>query len=154
MSGSPVDDAYLQHLLDSYARWLGSELIDRGGTPREQAERLFAAPFVVLCHGTQADPKFNYGNQTALELFEVDLVTLTAMPSRLSAEPLHRDERARLIERTTRDGYVDDYRGIRISSSGRRFRIDQAIVWNVLDKQGERIGQAATFSEWQFLDKA
>lgn len=146
-----VDDDYLQHLLDSYRRWLGRELIAREGPPRTQAERLFDAPQVVLCHGMQADPVFNYGNRAALDLFELDLATLTNMPSRLSAEPLHRDERARLLARTTRDGYVDDYQGVRISSSGRRFRIDQAIVWNVLDENEEQIGQAATFSEWVFL---
>lgn len=146
-----VDDRYLQHLLDSYRRWLGRELIARDGPPRSQAERLFHAPMVVLCHGMQADPVFNYGNRAALELFEVDPSTLTSMPSQLSAEPLQRDERARLLARTTRDGYVDDYQGVRISSSGRRFRIDQAIVWNVLDETNQQIGQAATFSEWVFL---
>lgn len=146
-----VDDGYLQHLLDSYRRWLGRELIARDGPPPSQAERLFHAPCVVLCHGTQADPVFNYGNRAALELFELDLAALTSMPSRLSAEPLQRDERARLLARTTRDGYVDDYQGVRISSSGRRFRIDQAIVWNVLDETDQQIGQAATFSDWVFL---
>jgi hypothetical protein len=65
---------------------------------------------------------------------------------------VHRDERARLLERTTRDGFVDDYQGIRISSTGRRFQIDQAIVWNLVDARGERVGQAATFSEWRFLN--
>ncbi|MDB5385463.1 MAG: hypothetical protein JWM11_1109, partial [Planctomycetaceae bacterium] len=61
-------------------------------------------------------------------------------------------ERARLLERTTRDGFVDDYQGIRVSTTGRRFRIDQALVWNLVDAQGNRVGQAATFSDWQFLE--
>ena len=47
-----------------------------------------------------------------------------------------------------RDGYVDDYRGIRISKSGRRFRIEQAIVWNLIDAAGHLHGQAATFDAW------
>ena len=84
----------------------------------------------------------------ALALWEMDLATLTRTPSRLTAEPVHRDERARLLARTARDGFVDDYSGIRISSTGRRFRIEQAIVWNLVDAAGIRRGQAATFDRW------
>ena len=50
-----------------------------------------------------------------------------------------------------RDGYVDDYRGIRISSTGERFEIQQAIVWNLIDAAGQYQGQAATFHHWNFL---
>lgn len=100
-------------LLDSYRHWTGRELIARHGSPEEQARALFEAPFVVVSHGTQADPILNYGNRTALSLWEMELPTLLQTPSRLTAEPVHRDERARLLERTTRDGYVDDYQGIR-----------------------------------------
>jgi len=69
----------------------------------------------------------------------------------MTAEPLHREERAILLKRTTRNGFVDDYQGIRISSSGRRFRIERAIVWNLLDEDGNHAGQAATFSQWHEL---
>ena len=143
--------AFVQILLNSYARWLNRELISREGTPEQQAERLFAAPFVVVAHGAQPDPILCYGNRVALELWETDLATLVTMPSRLTAVPLHRDERARLLERTTRDGYVDDYRGIRISRTGRRFEIQQAIVWNLVDERDTYVGQAATFAEWTML---
>ncbi|HTU26422.1 MAG TPA: MEKHLA domain-containing protein, partial [Pirellulales bacterium] len=53
--------------------------------------------------------------------------------------------------RTASQGFVDDYQGIRISSTGRRFRIEQAVVWNVLDVTGAKVGQAATFSRWRDL---
>jgi hypothetical protein len=139
---------HTQTLLDSYRHWLGDDLIHRTGSANDQAAALYHAEFVVVSHGTQADPILNYANQTALSLWEMDIDTLCQTPSRLTAEPLHRDERARLLERTTRDGYVDDYQGIRISSTGRRFRIDQAIVWNLLDQTGQPAGQAATFSRW------
>ncbi len=140
-------------LLDSYGHWLGSELIARNGSHEEQARRLFEAPFVVVSHGTQTDPILNYGNQTALDLWEMNIDTLLETPSRLTAEPVHRDERALLLERTTRDGYVDDYRGVRIAQSGRRFLIERAIVWNLVDVSGQRAGQAATFSEWTWLNE-
>ena len=143
---------HVQLLLDSFARLLGRELISRQGSAEAQAERLFQAPFVVVAHGTEADPLLNYGNAAALALWEMDLATLTRTPSRLTAEPVHRDERARLLERTRRDGYVDDYAGIRISSTGRRFQIEQAIVWNLVDAAGIHHGQAATFDRWTPLD--
>jgi hypothetical protein len=135
--------AHTQVLLDSYHRWVGEQLIPRVGSAEDQARALFHSPFVVVSHGTQSDPILSYGNETALNLWEVDI-----MPSRLTAEPMHRDERAQLLERTTRDGYVNDYRGIRISSTGKRFLIEQATVWNLVDAAGNRVGQAATFSSW------
>ncbi len=70
------------------------------------------------------------------------------MPSRKTAEPVHRDERARMLELTRQQGYIDDYRGVRISAAGRRFRIERAIVWNLVDATGQPAGQAATFAEW------
>ena len=138
-------------LLDSYRHWLGHELIDRAGDAAAQSERLFEAPFVVVAHGEQADPIFNYGNRLALQLWEMDQATLLVTPSRLTAEPVHRQEREQLLARTARQGFVDDYQGIRISSTGRRFRIQRAIVWNVLDIRGVKVGQAATYSAWHDL---
>lgn len=144
--------AYTQLILDSFANLLGRELIDRSGSELEQSQRLFEADFVVVSHNTNDDPILNYGNQKALELWETNLETLLAMPSRKTAEPVHRDERAELLRRVTEDGYIDDYRGIRISATGQRFQIDQAVVWNLTDAEGEYAGQAATFSDWEMLD--
>lgn len=148
MSCVPFSETHAQLLLDSFARLLDRELIDRRGSAAEQAERLFQAPFVVVSHGTEADPVLNYGNAAALALWEMAWDELTRTPSRLTAEPVHRDERARLLARTREHGYVDDYSGIRISKTGRRFRIEQAIVWNLTDAAGLHHGQAATFDRW------
>ncbi|MDQ0062768.1 MEKHLA domain-containing protein [Paenibacillus harenae] len=49
-------------------------------------------------------------------------------------------------------GYVDDYTSIRISSTGRRFYIKQATVWNVIDEAGVYRGQAATFTEYSYIE--
>ncbi|MEI2783150.1 MAG: MEKHLA domain-containing protein [Candidatus Competibacter sp.] len=40
---------------------------------------------------------------------------------------------------------------MRISKSGRRFRIRDALLWNLLDETGQPCGQAALFGDWQFL---
>lgn len=140
-----------QLLLDSYELWRKQPLINRQGSLQDQAKNLYEAPFVLVAHGIEADPILCYGNRAALQLWETDLESLLQMPSRLTAEPMHRDERAQLLARTTRDGYVDDYRGIRIARSGRRFEIDQATVWNVVDAARTYVGQAATFSNWKYL---
>jgi hypothetical protein len=144
--------AHSQILLNSFRLRLGRELLPRCDDPVVEAHHLFAAPFVVVSHGTQADPVLSYGNRLALDLWETDLPTLTQMPSRLTAEPVHRDERARLMARALRDGFVDDYQGIRISLTGRRFRIEQAIIWNLTTADGIPAGQAATFDHWVRLD--
>lgn len=105
-----------------------------------------------MSHGTEPDPVLNYGNRRALGLWETDWIDFTNTRSRLTAEPVHRDERARLLERTARDGFVDDYAGVRISKRGRRFRIEQAVVWNLVDAVGRRLGQAAAFDRVTPLD--
>lgn len=144
-------DAHAGLLLRSFSRLTGRALVDPALPPQVQARVLFEAPFVVLSHDTASDPVFNYGNRTALHLFELTWEELTRLPSRRSAEPVHRDERQRLLTTVARQGYIDDYRGIRISKNGRRFLIERAVVWNVLDDDGTYHGQAATFSEWTFL---
>ena len=140
-------------LLDSFQHRLGRQLVPRSGDPTLDAQRVYEAPFVVVSHNDAADPILTFGNQTALQLWEMDAETFLQTSSRLTAEPMHRDERAQLLERTTRDGYVDDYRGIRISATGQRFQIEQAIVWNLHNQAGQYVGQAATFHHWTFLDK-
>lgn len=134
-------------LLDSYRRWTGSDLIPRH-SPDQDLLDLWEAPRVVVAHGTQSDPQMIYGNLTALKLWEMQPNEFLGMPSRLTAEPVHRDERQRLLDRTRQFGFVDDYRGIRISKSGKRFVIEQAILWMVVDGDGNTIGQAATFDRW------
>jgi hypothetical protein len=144
--------AHTQILLDSFRRRLGRDLIEREGDAEAQAQALFEAPFVVVSHGTQDDPILNYGNRTALALWEMDLETLLRTPSRLTAEPVAREERERMLRRAAEDGYIDDYRGVRIASSGRRFEIEQAIIWNLRDEEDRPAGQAASFADWRFLD--
>jgi hypothetical protein len=141
-----------QLLLDSFRRWTGRDLLSRTDTPDAQAQALFAAPFVVVSHGTEADPLLNYGNQRALDLWELSWAQLTSTPSRLTAEPMNRDERARMLAVAEKQGYYSGYRGIRISSTGKRFLVEDATVWNVVDGQGIRVGQAATFARWTAVE--
>lgn len=146
------NDAQRRHIADiaaSYLRLTGRALVaDAQG---DAVEALWAAPFAIVAHGTEADPVFFFGNRVALELFEMDFATFTRLPSRFSAEPLLREERARLLDRVTRHGIIDDYAGVRISASGRRFHIRDASVWNLTDAAGAPSGQAAAFARWEHV---
>jgi hypothetical protein len=134
---------------ESFARLTGRPLL--GATPPTPAA-LWRAPMVILAHGVEADPVFFYGDAMALELFELSAEQLLRTPSRLSAETPDRAERARLLGQVSRRGFIDDYAGVRVSSTGRRFRIEQATVWNLIDATGALHGQAAAFAHWTRLD--
>lgn len=147
---SPSWQQRAAELAASYHAAVGRALVDEDG---DLGRTLFYAPFVLVSHGTEDDPILNYGNASALTLWNVDVDALCSMPSRLTAEPVHRDERADMLARVTRDGYIDDYAGVRITADGRRFRIDQATVWNVFSADGSPAGQAAMFTHWKWLDE-
>lgn len=138
-------------IIASYRHWSGRHLVDPALDPATAARALYHAPYVVLAHDTAADPLFTYANLTAQRLFERPWREIVGLPSRYSAEPLAREERARLLEQVARQGYTDNYSGVRVSASGRRFLVRQATVWNLIAPDGTPCGQAATFSDWQWL---
>ncbi len=146
-----VDRRRIACIGESYRRMTGRALVDAGG---DAVEVLWSAPLAIVAHGAEPDPIFFFGNRTALALFEMDFDTFTRLPSRRSAEPTLQDGRARLLERVSEKGIVDDYTGVRISATGKRFRILNTAVWNVATETGEFIGQAAAFAQWAFLDGA
>jgi hypothetical protein len=143
--------AQTTRLARSLKQWTGRELLPGISHPMELAQKVFEAPFVVVSHGTEADPVLNYGNRAALALWEMSWAELTRTPSRLTAEAPNRVERARLLAVVAQRGFIDDYSGVRISKSGRRFRIARATVWNLLMEDGQPCGQAAMFDQWEFL---
>lgn len=138
-------------ILANFRRSIGRDLVAAPGG--DEVTALFEAPRVVLsavgAPGT--DHAFNYANRAALDLFETTWPDLIGLPSSASAEPVHRDERRRLLDEVARRGFIEDYSGIRVSRRGRRFRILHATVFNLLDDEGRYAGQAATFTDWQFL---
>lgn len=144
---------WTQILLNSFSNLFGSELIARKGTSIEQAKSLFFAPFVVVSHSTEEDPILNYGNQTALKLWEINWSDFTKTPSRLTAEPINRLERQKMLQEAAKKGYIDNYSGVRISNTGKRFLINQGTIWNLIDPEKNYCGQAATFSQWKIISK-
>ncbi|CAB5279144.1 MULTISPECIES: MEKHLA domain-containing protein [Burkholderia] len=148
-----TDADFFLLLADSYRRLLNRPLVPDGLNAADGAAWLYdAAPFGILAHDTSADPVFVYGNKRAQAIFEYGWDELTALPSRLSAEPMERRERQSFLEKVARDGFVSDYRGVRVTKSGKRFWIERATVWQLVDAGGIVRGQAAMIPQVRTID--
>ena len=153
---SEFQEQHARRLVDSFKAVTGKDLIKLN---KEKAigQQLFEAPFVVVSHNGADDPVLNYGNSIALNLWEMSWEGFTQTPSRQTAEPEFRNDRAAMLQQAKDKGYFDNYTGIRISSSGKRFLIEKAIIWTVPSVEGsddprlQKAGQAATFSYWKYL---
>lgn len=146
---SPVDPSFFDLLSTSYQRFFNEPLAPSSIHDPVQAARWLyeQAPFAVLAHNTDADPMFVYGNLAAQQRFGYSWEEITSLRSRLSAELPNREERQQLLDRVKRDGFAKDYRGIRISKSGGRFLIEDAILWQLVDSEGIVRGQAVKITK-------
>lgn len=130
-------------LIESFHNAIGEELIQF--SDKIPSDALFSADFIVLSHNGESDPVLNYGNQRALDLWEMNWEKFTSLPSRYTAEQEKRQTRAELLEKVKIDGFIKNYSGMRISSTGKRFIIKNAIVWMTYP------GQAAMFKDWKYI---
>ncbi len=136
------DGEFFDLLTGSYARLVGSPLVPTGSGPRWLYHE---APFAVVAHNTEPDPRFVYANEAAQRCFEYSWDEFTALRSRFSAEVADQAERQQLLDAVTRNGFMNGYRGMRVARSGRRFWIRDGVVWQLVDINGVQRGQAATF---------
>lgn len=152
---SPYYINHANRLVESYKLLTGNDLFPISNIENEvgchNIEKIQNASFVLLSHGFGPDPLFNYANPIGLNLFEINWDDMLKMHSRLSADSVNQSERDHLLNTVSRQGYIDDYSGVRISAKGQRFMIHQAVVWNIIDDKGKYFGQAAMFKEWNFL---
>lgn len=143
---------FVHSLTRSYEEFFGESIPGvRETSSVSPIVQCWQAPGVIVAHDGAPDPVMVFGNQTALDLWEMDWVTFLGTPSRYTAEEDAREERHAMLAQAQRDGFYRGYRGIRVSATGRRFRIEDALIWNVLDLDGSKIGQAATFDTWLWL---
>ncbi len=142
---------FSRHMADSFTHWTGKQLLEGTRSDEALAHDLYHASFVMASHDSNPDPVLNYGNLAAQLLWGFSWKEFTAMPSRLASEPEVVEERKRLIQDAYNNGHVDHYQAVRLSRRGRRFLIRDAYLWNVLDAGGACIGQASTFSKWDWL---
>src|SRR3972149_360698 len=142
---------HVQRLRDSFHRWTGKSLLPDLKPDDDPVLALFDAPFVLVSHGPEPTPVFNFGNRKALELFEISWEQFIKLPSKNSAGQENQEDRAELMARVARAGYALNCTGTRISTSGKRFYIEGATVWNVIDENNLYHGQAAMFDTWAYL---
>lgn len=137
-------------LVGSYRRLIGEEPpFLPPGVPPGPGWLYSHAPSPVLAHDTGSDPSFIYANKAAQHLFGYDWDQMIGLPSRLSAEAPVRGERQRLLDAVARDGFATGYSGIRIAKSGRRFWIEDGVLWQLREHDGSLRGVAATFAKWR-----
>ena len=145
-----TDPAFFDLLAGSYRRLLGEDPPFLDNTQTDAARWLYEdAPACVLAHNTEPDPRFIYANKAAQALLEYSWDEIVALPSRFSAEAPNRAERQRLLDAVARHGFATGYSGVRIARSGRRFRIDDGVLWELRDAHGALQGVAATFARWR-----
>ena len=140
------DPDFFALLTRSYARLVGTPLVPEGC---DTAWLYHEAPFAVVAHNTDPDPRFIYANKTAQACFEYPWHEFIQLRSRFSAEEPNRFERQRLLESVSQTGFVTGYSGLRIASSGRRFWIEGGVVWQLMNEIGISFGQAAVFHSWR-----
>lgn len=126
---------------ESYARVTAENLVPEG-------DSLWSMPHAVVAHGIESPPLFFYANRAALGLFRMGAADFISLPSYRSAEPDLREERAAMLARLDEHDVVMNYSGIRVAADGTRFRIQDAVIWNLVDARGTRHGQAAAITTW------
>jgi hypothetical protein len=137
--------AYARLLAQSLHRLTGRAMVDLSLPDTALAAALWTMPLPLVSHGTESDPVFRHANRAALTLWEMDWDRFTRLPSRHSAEAETgiQTDRSALLARALQQGWVDGYDGLRISATGRRFRISDTLLWTVTDPFGTPHGQAA-----------
>jgi PAS domain-containing protein len=134
-------------LLRSYRTWAGEELIELPAADDDEARAraLFDAPIAVLAHDRRADPLCVYANAAALAAFALPLADAPSFPTSRTVEPAAREDRRAALAQAEEVGLLSGYSGVRVSTTGRLFRIHDGRIWTVLDDDGRRVGQAAAF---------
>lgn len=141
----------------SYEKFVGQALVKDESLEGERlVQALYDHEAVILSdrykqpHPTQG-PKFCFANAAAQKLFGYNWDEFSKTPSSRSAEPEAQENRIKLLERANKNGFIDDYSGIRIDKNGKRFQIENVILWNVCNSRGQKLGQAAMFKDFKFL---
>jgi hypothetical protein len=147
------EPAIIQHsrlLIESYQR-VCEKSFPVNNLITSLSEALYTSEYIIVSHGTEIDPVFNYANQAAQQLWGIDWEAFTRLPSRLSAREDKVEKREVALKEALSRGYVSGYEGIRIDAEGKEFHIRNVTLWNLIDASGKQQGQAAIFNTWEYL---
>ena len=96
--------------------------------------------FPIASH--DANGFFNYLNKAALSLFKVTKDQVIGRSTTMTAPKSEQKQRNELLNQVNSHGFIDNYKGIRVTSDGELFQIEDATIWNVVDKNSHKMGQA------------
>lgn len=139
------NDLLIRQVKDCFYKLSGRPLYAPPGMPDIHRWLHEEAPYGILVHNTDADPRFIYANRHALAAFKYTAAEILSVPSRLSASEQDRPERQRMLEIVLRDGIVYNYSGPRVDKYGNSFTIYDGVVWQLRNTNDEVWGQAALF---------
>ena len=125
---------------------------DRKVPVTEAVKALFYAPFVCCSHDD--NDTFNYANKAALNLWEFEWDDFIGMPSTKSADGEDEEiqkERRQLLDDALEKGVVYNYNGVRKSKNGKEFMVKDATLWTLVDRDGDKLGQAVKFSKVEYV---
>lgn len=134
-------------LNESYRHWMGEYLVQQSD-PGAVLETLNQSDFVLVSHGLEANPTFNYGNLSALSMFGCDLQEFLQLASKDTVPEADLEARSQLTLEVETKGYVPNYCGVRLGNSGRKWKIEHGVVWQLIDNLGRIHGHAACFTRW------
>lgn len=127
-------------LFDRINAILGKQTIS---TPQQIHE---SDRFAVLSHGNQSDPKYKYVNAAGFRVFRWPEEVYYQLPSRKSApEGSARNERAKVIDNTVAGDITYIGEAVRVRYPNATVTLRDAILWNVYDDDGYRVGQTVLF---------
>jgi PAS domain S-box-containing protein len=115
------------------------------GPPAAARWLYYQAPFGLVVLNADPDPSFVYANRTAQDCGGYDWTELLGMPAQFVTEPTRREDRQRLHDEADENGSVTGRRGVRLTRYGRRFWIEDLTIWNLVNRNDIRLGQASAF---------
>ena len=139
-------------LLNSYYSIFRQPLIPCQKSRLADARSMYEFQYPVLSHTYEREPKINYANLRAQEMFEADWDTLIGMSSSQSTEnQTALAQRRRALAEVMRTGCIRHYQGERVTLKGKHFQIEDAALWNLFDQHGYCCGQAAVIFRYRIL---
>lgn len=152
---SPNNNYHKEHVLimiRNLKRWTSYDLIEANGFSEENlGEEIFNTDFYLLSHNGAQDPILNYGNRKVLELWEITWDQLTSMYARNTAKQDDQSAREEMMRKVKGQNYVSGYDGVRVSRTGKEFKILNVTIWNLFTEGDKPYGQAAWFRKVEFI---
>eukprot|EP00978_Attheya_sp_CCMP212_P006105 scaffold13756_cov54-Attheya_sp.AAC.2 len=102
--------------------------------------------FAVLSHGNQTDPIYSYVNAAGFQVFRWPEHVYYQLPSRYSAPGgTHRASRAQVVDSTVVEDVKFLSEAVRVRYPNTTVTLRDAILWNVYNDAGYRVGQTVLF---------